>query len=179
MLAAETEITAVLDIGWSSSVLSIFFAGVVVYERLLWEVGIKALSHLVGTKFQLDPETACELLAEVELARGRTDRGDEDSRVPADVGKVAGRYLDSIVRELKEPFSYATRQYSKTQVKRLLLTGGGACIRGAAAHLASVLGMDVAVVTPADLADCPQQLFAKSGNAALTVAFGLALFGQG
>jgi type IV pilus assembly protein PilM len=178
MLAPHPGITAVIDIGWSSIALFILCGGVVIYERTLGEGGAEHLLEVACNKLQLDLAAADRLLATVGL-------GGDDETEQSDLGSfeeftcVVARHFDKVVEELRAPFSYTTHQYSEAGVRRVLLIGGGANIPGLPKHLGAALSVEVVAVTPGDIAECTPRMSARSGDAALTSAVGLAQFGEG
>jgi Tfp pilus assembly PilM family ATPase len=53
--------------------------------------------------------------------------------------------------EVRTSLAYLASQYQDALVKRLLMVGGGACIRGLQGFLAARLGLEVRIVNPGDL----------------------------
>ena len=177
VLAPKPAITAILDIGWSSTSLSMLSLGAVTYERILPNAGLQSLSEQISGKFALDSQATDRVLKEVTVASD--GKGEEaDKAALEEVGKVVLRHLDHVVEGLRAPFAYITHQYSGAEVKRLLLIGGAA-YAGLSQHFSSALQVEAMAVTPADLAVSPTSILTESGNAALTVAIGLAKFGKG
>ncbi len=178
MLLPDPSITAILDIGWRSACLLIVYGGVVAYERVLREVGMANLLEAIDRTFRLNGETAEGFLATVGFdCKARGHELDQPSR--EEFTRVLSRHFDALAKELQAPFSYAVHQYPSNGTMRLLLIGGCAIIPGLTEHLASALEMEVAIVRPADLAECRSSILDKSSNPALTLAIGLAQFGEG
>jgi len=175
MACGGDGITAILDLGWSAACLSMMRQGLVIYERILNGGGLRHLAQSMGSLFQMETEMVDRLLVEVGLDRaveGQSPGGGEFD----EIGKVIAAHLDAIVRELRAPFCYATHRYPGSEVNRMLLIGGGAGIPGLVQYLCSAVQTEVTKVAPADLAQCPQSLLVKSGDAAMTLAMGLAQY---
>jgi len=178
MLAPPPGSTAILDVGWGACCLSIVCGGVVTYERLLGGAGMGSLTKAIAQKFRLEDQLADRLIAEVGLDADGGDGGRE-GRAFEDVRLVLARHFDSVIDELRAPFLYVSQQYPGAAVKRLLLIGGGAATPGLAPYLASAMQVEVAAITPADLAECPSAMLERSRNTAMTLAMGLARFEGG
>lgn len=177
-LAPQPGMTAILDLGWSASSLSILHQGAIAYQRVIGGASIKTLSETIAQRLNVDTRTTEHLLSEVGLSRaGEPDDG--DPQLFDQAGMTVARHFDTMAQELQTPLSYTACQYPDAEVKRLLLVGGGACIHGLTEYLSSSMEMEVKAVAPADLAESPPSVLPKSGNAALTLAIGLAQFGEG
>ena len=174
LLSATGRIVAVLDVAWHSCQLLLIHQGVVVYERSLVESGIRRAGEALSKRLSLDGPALDVLLTEVGLDGGKTDA--EDAAVLGVVRELLSKQFDEVVEELRAPFSYAVQQYPDSYVDQLLLVGGGAAIPGLDAYLRSALGIDVRMVSPADLAECPPSLLARCSTGALIGALGLAQF---
>jgi len=174
-MASGKDITAILDLGWRAACLSMTRQGMVIYERILNGAGLRHLAQSVGSLFQIETEMVDHLLAEVGLAPA-VKGAESGGREFYEVGKVMAGHIDAIVGQMRAPFSYATHQYPDCDVSRLLLIGGGAEIPGLVQYLSSAVQTEVTKVAPADLAQCPQSLLAKSSDAAMTLAMGLAQY---
>ena len=175
LLAAEKEITCLLDIGWQSSWLAVIHMGTVVYQRTFGETGIRPLFDALDGQLELDGELIEALLCEVGVRRNGGEQ-QEDSEAFDDLRDLIESHLESILNELRLSFSYATHQYPGASVTQLMLVGGGALLRGIQEHLASALEIEVQTVAPTDVAECPPPLLETCGSPAMTMAVGLAQF---
>jgi Tfp pilus assembly PilM family ATPase len=197
-------ITAILDLGWTSGVLSLLHQGAVIYGRVLADAGVAHLHTALARRLGLDDEVIEYLLAEVGFGRDASAGGGEfqelqelqelqeprqepqtggdgeaeadDFETPDDALALLAAHADGVARELQVSFSYATHQYPDAPITKVLLVGGGAAVPGFAARLSDALGVEAAPVTPTDLAECESSLLSLCGSPALTAALGLALF---
>ena len=168
----QTNITAILDLEWNRTMLLLLYQGVVIYKRTMAE---QALRHLVESLMQgleLEEDSVLCLLAEVGLA----PKSPEYAGQAEAIRPIVTKYLDATVASLQSPFAYATSQYAGTTLDGLLLVGYGASIPGVGEHLQPRLGVNVRVVRPAEMAQCPPSLGGKAQDPSLAAAIGLAWF---
>ena len=175
MFAAAGGITAVLDLGWSSISLSILHRGIVTYERVTDEVGLRFLLDDICKQLQVEQETAEYLLSGIGFNQDG-DAEELDRTSLEQFVKLVSRYFDVIIEDLQAPLSYVPRQYSDAGLARVLLIGGGAGAPGVTEYLSSALQAEVLAVTPGDLGQCSQGVLGRSTDPALTLAMGLAMF---
>ena len=174
LAAAAPEITAILDLGWSTTKLLLMCGQTVIYERLL-KSDLTSLTTVLSKRFKITQTAASQIVDTIGVASGKTpcelDPGTREA-----LQAIMLHHAQTVIEELKVPFSYAAHQVHSQGVKRLLLLGGGAGIAGLAEVLASTLEVEVLRAAPRDLVKCDGALVASSENPALTVAVGLALF---
>ncbi|MFB3890803.1 MAG: hypothetical protein ACE15C_02140 [Phycisphaerae bacterium] len=143
---------AILDLGWSSARLVLIHQHVVVYERILPKGGVEGLARIVAARRNVDVAIAEHLLAEDGVTNLIEEAGQGKPAV-AGLGEGPSAHLEGVAAELRIPMSYLASQYHDGQLKRLLLIGGGAEIKGIDSFLASRLGIEVLAVRPGDLLD--------------------------
>jgi len=176
LFSARPYDTAVLEIGWSNSTLSIVGSDVVCYERVLSGIGYRKLVETARQRLDLQADAAEQL-----LASGGLDKQQGEGRQDLLIEEAAGlihQFGCEMTEELLTPFAYVANQYGGEGVSRVLLVGGCASVPGLAEYLDSALEPEVTAVTPDDLVCCPQRLRDKARNSALTGAIGLAQFGE-
>jgi Tfp pilus assembly PilM family ATPase len=176
LLGGRGTITAIVDVGWSGATLTLMYQGVVIYGRTLADGGIAKLYQTLGARLRLEPDVIDYLLAESGMGDPGAAGVAPQRKGPVDAATLIAAHFDAAVRELQVSLSYAQHQYTGTSVSRLLLVGGGACIRGVAAHFSNVLRIETRTAAPADIADCSGGAVGLSGSPALTLATGLAQF---
>lgn len=167
-------LTAILDLGWSSTKLMLVSGGTVIYERLL-KSDLGSLTRSLIQRFTLTDTAACQIIDTVGL-QPEQDTGDLDEDSLKVIHRILSGHFCGLAEELQTPFSYAAHQYMQEGIQRLLLVGGGACIPGLADHLAEVLRMEVHRAAPIDLMTSTAGTLTKADNPAATVAVGLSLF---
>ncbi len=177
VLAPEPGSTAILDLGWNGAYLSVICHGVVAYERSLPEAGAAPLLQSTCKKFQLELETAERVLETIGFGGEGSEQLDEYPH--EQFVKVLRRHFAALVEELQAPFSYIANQYAQGGVTRVLLVGGAAAIPGLSEFLGSVITPEVISVNPTTVAQCPRLILPKASNASLTLAVGLAQYGEG
>ena len=176
LLADVSGIAAILDIGWTSAQLVLWYEGVVVYERNLPKGGLGALAKLLPS----DRGTDLRQVARVPVENAPTGAGagaGSSGDLPHELLEPTAAHFENIVQEMRIPLSYVANQYPDAAMERLLLIGDGAGIPGLKAHLASALELAVHIVAPADLADYPETVGCEP-DASLTVAVGLGQFAE-
>jgi Tfp pilus assembly PilM family ATPase len=167
-------ITAILDLGWSSTKLLLVCGPTILYERLFDD----RLSKLVGTlteRFQISETATCQILDTVGISSDPLPMEVDPDSLEA-IRKVIKAHFHSLLEELKVPFAYISRQYLNEPVKRMLLIGGGAGTPGLAAYMASLFGVEVQGASPQNLIKVASNVQTKADHPALTVALGLARF---
>jgi Tfp pilus assembly PilM family ATPase len=85
-------------------------------------------------------------------------------------------FLDSLTSELLASFNYASHEYNEAPLGRLLLTGGGALIKGFGAHLENVSGVPVKIAAPAELLPFPPARAELCASPGMLLAMGLAMY---
>ena len=174
LLPQEKPICAVLDLGWSGSMLVILYGGTVVYTRGLSDGGIRVLHQALHERLRLESDVADYLLDEIGLAGKAKD--DDGIELPMEARTLLAAHIETLVQELNVSFSYITHEYPDAPLAQLLLTGSAANVPGLAEHLQAVLGIEARVVTAADVVESAPGLSEMCGSPALVVAAGLAQF---
>ena len=190
--ADAAGITGIVDLGWSAATLSLMHRGVAIYGRTLGDSGIGKLYLTLAARLGLETDVIDYLLADSGLggAAGAT-ASQRDGGTPAaapapatprakaatDAAGLIAAHFEAAVHELRVSLSYAQHQYPDTPLSRLLVVGGGGCIRGVTEHLHRSLGISARAASPADLAACSPAVAGQCGSPALTAALGLALVG--
>ncbi len=172
-------LTAILDLGWSSTKLLFVYGGTVIYERHLTNKSIAHLTTKLSGMFGITEQSADQTISTVGLATN-SEAGDYDQQSTETIRKILTKHFDIMLEELKTPFDYASHQYPGEGVKRLLLIGGGARIFGLSQYIQEALGIEVITAVPGDLVPNPteSQILTKLNHPAMTVAVGLAMFNE-
>ena len=176
LIAGETGVCAILDLGWESAMLAMLLDGAIVYARSLADAGTKTLHESLHSRLGVDVEVTDYLLLEIGLSSVEVAPAADGPPLPPEAGTILAAYVESLVQELKISLSYVNHTYPESPFSRLLLAGTNANIPGLAAHLSRALALEARVITPAELVECQPRLLDLGSNAALTVAVGLAQF---
>ena len=88
-------------------------------------------------------------------------------------------YVHRILTELKASISFATHEYTKTQVERLFITGEGAAVPGLVQRLSAELQVEGRCAAPRDIASVAPGLESRGKSTLFTAAVGLALHPDG
>jgi type IV pilus assembly protein PilM len=175
LAAPGTEVTAILDLGWSTTKLLLVCGETVIYERLL-KSDLTVLTSALAKRFKITQAAASQLVDTLGVAsRQAPGQFDDDTRLA--LQDLLRHYGQTMMEELKVPFAYA-RQYHVEGVRRLLLLGGGASLAELADVLSASPEIKVLRAAPRDVLGCDEAIVTKSDNPALTVAVGLAMFGR-
>jgi type IV pilus assembly protein PilM len=170
----SNQSTAILDIGYGAASVILVQNGMLTYERVMGEAGVRSLASALGKQLELDEAEIDFVIRDSGFGEPGDRRGAEQF---ADTRRVITAHFAPLVHEVRLTFGYNEHQYPDAPVDALLLLGGGAAIPGLAAHLRAALEVDVRVVTPTEVVECPADLMARATPALMT-AFGLAQFGH-
>ena len=114
-----------------------------------------------------------------EAEKMKRERGFAPSGDPQRDGKggeVIGRVLNRLVSEISRSFAYFRSQPGGGPVSRIIVTGGGACLRNMIPYLQRQLGIEVRIAQPlAGLAIAPGAQEVNEHPEQAAVALGLAL----
>ncbi|MEX0653580.1 MAG: pilus assembly protein PilM [Phycisphaeraceae bacterium] len=178
LVTVENPLLAMIDIGWRGVNFVLLYDHAVVYERMLGGTGMQALSEAVQREQMLPQPVIDHLLGRIGFAVDRTAIAPEDGRLADKLRGPLEQHFESLAQELRLSASYAIHQYPAATLDQLLLTGGGAMVRGLPEHLGTALEMTVRVLTPEPICTVAARGLDEAGQAALTVAVGLAMYPQ-
>ena len=184
LLAADAGgIIAIVDLGWTGATLSLMHQGVAIYGRTLGDSGIFKLYHTLDTRLGLEADVIDYMLSDTGLTAAadgsgaaRQTSGSRNGKNATDAVGLIAAHFEAAVQELQVSLSYAQHQYPDTPVSRLLVVGGGGCIRGVTEHLSKTLGIEAGAVAPTDVAECSPGVAGKCGSPSLLAALGLAQY---
>jgi Tfp pilus assembly PilM family ATPase len=167
----ESELTGILDLGWTAAVIGIVKSDVLIYERRIPEAGHAQLLKEFVADVSDSADAQC-LIQKIGLLDPQTGDADE-SDVHEDCRSRISNHCNKMLEEIRQAFSYARHQYPEG-APSLVLTGGAAGIPGLAPFLAKALDMKVSEAETGHIAASPD------GNlkAAMISAIGLARFGS-
>ena len=151
----------------------ILCAGVVVHERRLAEHGLHRLHSRLAEEFGLEPDAVDHIIGEIGMSSDPSPDGTPSAPRKA-IREHIGGFLENLESELERSLVYALQEYGEETVGRLIVHGEGGSIPGLTEHVSSALEMEVRVVGPADVAECPASLSAAAHSPALITALGLA-----
>ncbi|MFA9476849.1 pilus assembly protein PilM [Phycisphaerales bacterium AB-hyl4] len=175
-MTAEQPLAAAIDIGWRGVNFVLLHGASVVYERTLGGTGMHALSEMIHREQALEQPVIDYLLGQVGLSRDSDTVDPDDLRLAERLRGPLEQHVDALVQELRLSVSYATHQYPNATLDRLLLSGGGAMVRGLAEQLGQALEMEAVVMTPSAICQPTVRGLNESAEASLSVALGLAMY---
>jgi type IV pilus assembly protein PilM len=167
--AAEPDLTAILDVGWSCCAMVITKSGQVIYERRIAESGLSGLVQTLAKDNELSADDANNLLHSVGLRCARAEDVDMDCRASA------ATHFARTFDELRQSLNYAAHQYPDAARPLLLLCGGGARIAGLAEFIEGEMHLKVRTVEAADVLSAPPSL-GRTMTTTMLSAIGLARF---
>ena len=188
-LQATDDIVTVVELGWSCVSLVILYRGIVIYERVISDGGLKSLYQSIESSMKIDTgmvdcvlENSGLLHDFVDPTKAVTEVGNDSAEtIPSafrhDVRMALTSYLQGIYEEIQESVSYTVHRYPDATVSRMVVTGGGAMIPGIEAFLAEMTGLTVQVGRPAGM-DAVGGFLAGECNSSLMLATGLARYEQ-
>ena len=166
---AHGECVALIDLGASTTDIVIEREGQFRFTRSL-NLGGNDITNAIGNTFNMDFEEAERL----KRQRGFAPTG--DAQRDGKGGEVIGQLLNRLVTEINRSFAYFRSQPGGGPVSRVVLTGGGACLRNVVPYFQRQLNMEVRIAQPlAGLAIAPGAQAINEHPEQAAVVLGLAL----
>ncbi|MBI5091245.1 MAG: type IV pilus assembly protein PilM [Candidatus Hydrogenedentes bacterium] len=166
---AQGECVALLDLGASTTDIVIEREGQFRFTRSL-NLGGNDVTTAISNGFSMTYAEAEKLKRE----RGFAPTG--DAKADGRGGEVIGQVLNRLVTEINRSFAYFRSQPGGGAVSRVIVTGGGACLRNIVPFLQRQLGVEVRIAQPlSGLAIAPAAQEASEHPEQACVALGLAL----
>ncbi len=176
MLSDPGRISAVCDLGWSSTRLFVMHQGVVVYERRLTEYGIKGIHEAITGRSGVDDEVAEMLVGQVGMGAASTDELGALAE-QTNVSSMLSSMGDKLIPEISASFSYAEHRYPDATARELIMVGDGATVPGLNEQIIEGIGCETRIFRPTSWAGNGGGLNALSESPTMAAAMGLAMFG--
>lgn len=142
----ERDMWAVLDLGFRQSVLTVVIGRTVAYVRAL-TISADSWTRCLAQAFESEYGEAEALKRRHGIsapeAANTLPGGADDQNMPRAVFDLLREQLDALVREVDLCCSYVVQSYTDVEMRRLVLTGGGAALRGLNEFIALHLGVPV------------------------------------
>lgn len=170
---AAKDVWAVLECGFRQTTLTVVIGDQPAYIRCL-PVSTDQWTRRIADAFDLPYAEADELKCRhgISLEGGGGDLSSadlstmNDDDLPAVVFSILREPLDALVREIDLCVSYVMRSYPDLNVRRLVLAGGGAALRGMDEYLSLHLGVPVTHINAA-ISGSPAHRAGLAGAAAM------------
>jgi len=159
----------VLNLGWSAARIIAIHLAQPLYQRCLDDLGMHKLHQRLTAAAEGDAEVAQYLWR-------RAGFSDESTR--PDITRILAEHVKVLVEELGVSMNYFKSLINTENTATLLLCGQGAAMPGLAEAINRESRMDVHVLRPSAIAECPDSLKTLCGDPQLTTAMGLALHGR-
>lgn len=175
-LTADSQVTGILDLGWSATTVAVLLGSSLVYQRTLPETALAALHARLIDELKIDADAADFVLRRVGLSTELP----EDQRtweLLDDARAILADHFETVGSELRASLSYAARRYSATGSAGVIAAGGGAAIPGVIDRLQRLADERIRTICPGDLAAAQDEpmVGALSLDPRLTCAAGLAI----
>ncbi|MCH7908429.1 MAG: type IV pilus assembly protein PilM, partial [Candidatus Hydrogenedentes bacterium] len=165
----DGQCVALLDMGATTTDIVIQKDGQFKFTRSL-HVGGNDITTAIAANFNMSFEDAERLKRE----KGFAPTG--DAKRDGRGGEVIGHVLERLVGEVNRSFAYFRSQPGGGPVTRVIVTGGGACLKNIIPFLQSQLHIDVRIAQPlAGIAVSPKANEASEHPEQACVVLGLAL----
>ncbi len=165
----DGQCVALVDLGATTTDIVIQKDNQFRFTRSL-HVGGNDVTSAIASTFNKSFEEAEKLKRE----KGFAPTG--DPKRDGSGGEVIGKVLGRLVGEINRSFAYFRSQPGGGPVQRVIVTGGGACLRNIIPYLQRSLGIEVRIAQPlAGLAISPKANEASEHPEQACVALGLAL----
>jgi len=123
---SSSELTAMIDFGFTRSTFCLAWQGRPVFVRVLRRAGFDQIVERVCEKFSLRPNEAAELLIKSGLPdASAAGKGTEIQKA---IAEVAGRALINFCEEIKRTMKFLDRDTSYDRPVGVWLSGGGSTI---------------------------------------------------
>lgn len=163
------DCVALIDLGASTTDIVVERGGQFRFTRSL-NLGGNDVTNAISNTFGMSFEEAERL----KRQRGFAPTG--DAQRDGKGGEVIGQVLTRLVTEINRSFAYFRSQPGGGPVSRVVITGGGACLRNIIPYLQRQLNMEVRIAQPlTGLAIAPAAQAVNEHPEQSTVALGLAL----
>ncbi|MEZ7890608.1 MAG: type IV pilus assembly protein PilM [Candidatus Wallbacteria bacterium] len=164
------EVTAIIDIGASSTNINIIKEGVLKFTRNILLAG-NNITNSIMSVLKLDFAQA-ENIKQNEVVVS----SEEDSE-NNDVAEVVRSVIEELASEIRRSFDYYKAQHREQTINRILLSGGTAKLKGIDVFLANELGIEVEKANPMEgiVSNLPDPAQFEENMLELTAAIGLAL----
>lgn len=169
--ANSTGTTAVIDIGASTTIVTVCTGGVPQFVRII-PTGGDDLTTALSTRLNIPMENADALKRSTGLATTA------NSAEQAEVLRIMFELTSELVTSLRNTLSYFASSRQGDVVERIILTGGGAQLAGFAEALGEFTRLPVSRGNPFETLDISRRLDQAALNqqgSSLAVAIGLAL----
>lgn len=142
------SVTAVLDVGWSSTNITVLHGSTVIGFRHIADNGLALLHRTIMADYSLGTEEAERVMLEVGVSNSATN-SESTITIPANIATrirdmIVGQ-MYGLVSELDASLSFASHQYPNCSKRQLLLIGGGAMLDGSAKFWATRVNCEVRV----------------------------------
>lgn len=180
LLAGSDDVAAILNIGWGFADLAIVQDETVIFERTLVETNLNQLHMSLMAKYGLDAPVIDQLIAEIGCQPNEGENAKtSQTELAAALRRQIADYVDRLSSELSASISYATQEYDREPVTRLLITGEGSVIPGIAERLSGELKLKVQVVRPLDVVSGSEQTVIDCNEPSMLTAVGLSSHPEG
>jgi len=150
----EDEVVGVLDIGAGSSRLSIISGGCLHFNRC-FNISGDSITRSIADYCRISYEEAERYKRDIGMSRMALEEDRKDGGVSTQplvrISHAMGLHLDQLITEIQHTVEYFILQLSSAPVSkmsRLILTGGGASIKGVADFFKSRLNIPVDIPDP-------------------------------
>jgi Tfp pilus assembly PilM family ATPase len=163
-IGATTELTAVLDLGWSSAQLLVLRGKLLVYQRAVAELGLARCCAQIASGAGVD-------VGEAELAVRDVGCCGEDGGwgFGAEVRSRCAALVDEAGEQVRLSLAYAQRRFD-AGVSGVLTLGGGSDLKGVVERLAERSGAPARALRAAELARVGPGAVGEIGVQALELA---------
>jgi Tfp pilus assembly PilM family ATPase len=174
LVASDSALHAIVDIGWSATRLLIVHGSQIVFHRTVQDSGIAVLRARVLEDFSCTPEVADHLLRDVGHS---ADSPHLPAAAQQQLRRLLERAISTITDELQLTQNYINHRYQQFSLDGLVLCGGGAGIPGFADALSKSTSMRTVTLTPASVSAAGDS--SSVANPLVTAALGVALYASG
>lgn len=182
---AEKEVVALIDIGYKRSTICFFNSGILEFARTINVGGNDVTESLMSTALSDGEEDVRALTYEeaeaIKLKYGFPPAGDEGTTQEgvalSQVSTLMRPVLDKLLNEMKTSFDFYGTNFQVPRVDKIIISGGGAMLKGLKDFLAGELGIEVETANPFQKVDFAEDISKEDimkVSPAFAAVFGLA-----
>jgi type IV pilus assembly protein PilM len=153
---AEKEIVALIDIGYKRSTICFFNNGILEFARTINVGGNDVTESLMSTALSEGEESRRTLTYEeaeaIKLKYGFPPAGDthttQEGIALSQVSTLMRPVLEKLLNEMRISFDFYGTNFQAPSLDKIIISGGGAMLKGLKGFLAGELGIEVETANP-------------------------------
>ncbi len=139
----DDEVVVFIDIGAKKINIQVIDSGVPVFRRECPSIGSMDINRALKEELQIELSEAEDIKRRFSLNNAEPE--DADGKT---VYRAIVKSFDATVMEIKRSLDYYIDSFPQKMISRIILTGGGACLKRIESFLSQRLGIAVEILNP-------------------------------